>query len=596
MNTRRQPIVMGVAVAWLATAALAFAQQTGIVVPRQRPPMPPRDTSARPATPVEGTASISGRVVAADSGQPLRRAIVTAQFLSATRGPGGIVQGPGASSARTDDDGRYTLARLPAGEYMLAARRAGYVDSGFGQTARTTPSRRITVADGAAVGPLDFQLLRGGVITGRVTDDAGEPAERVMVRAMRSVRVGGRSRMLNTGDSATTDDLGQFRLFGLPPGDYFVVAEPSGRGRFRPGTDVQGDDLETIATYAPGTVTPADAQRVQVQSGVEAAIDVQLVAARVARVSGRVFTSRGEPLTRGFIRLQTEGPEMFGQGGGGQIQSDGTFEVDGVAPGAYTLYAQAPTRNVESPQQREAMMATMEVGILPIIVEGEDQAGLVVTTSPGSTAKGRLLVDGDASALAGRDVRVMGSPAEPSAMLRMSGPSRGRVAPDQTVEVFGLRGRQVLHVSGLPTGWWIKTVRVGGSDALLGFEFGNGKAFTDLEIIVSAQPSGLAGSVTLPTGAKAEDYAVVLFPEDEDLWQGSTMRSGTRMTRPDLDGTFKMSGLRPGTYYVMAVPVAQADYSVLGDPEQMRQLAQKSRTVEITEGQTQSLQLTLVER
>ena len=167
--------------------------------------------------------------------------------------------------------------------------------------------------------------------------------------------MGGRVRNFPIGAGDITDDLGQYRLYGLAPGEYLVMAEPADRGMFMMSQAViQGGGVDTIPTYAPGTANPADAQKVDVQAGVETAVDIQLVAAKVATVSGRVVTSRGEPMAGGFVRLQASGAgnETLGMGRGGQILADGKFEIAAVPPGAYTLVVQPQMRG--GPDQVDA--------------------------------------------------------------------------------------------------------------------------------------------------------------------------------------------------------------------------------------------------
>ena len=150
-------------------------------------------------------------------------------------------------------------------------------------------------------------------------------------------------------------------------------------------------------------------------------------------------------------------------------------------------------------------------------------------------------------------------------------------------------------MQGLPEGWWVKEVRVSGQSALDGFDFGTSKAFTGVEIVLSARMTGLTGTVTMPSGTTADDYAVVVFPEDEEKWE-RTIGSGARMTRPGLDGAYKLPGLRPGRYFVLAVPAAQADFQLLSEPDQLRALTGRARTVEVKDGEMSPLTLTLVER
>jgi hypothetical protein len=281
----------------------------------------------------------------------------------------------------------------------------------------------------------------------------------------------------------------------------------------------------------------------------------------------------------------------MGMGQGGRLMAGGQFEIDAVAPGTYLLIAQQMMSGgpdgTDGPAPEQAVQT--------ITVEGEDLV-VPLTTSQGSTARGRVVVEGDASALASRELRIMSFSTGPQAMSGI--PGRGRVAKDLTFEVSGLRGEQVISLQPMPEGWWIKDVRVGGQPALEGFDFGDAKAFAGVEIVISTRPTGLAGRVTMPTGAVASDYAVVLFPEDERKWEQPSVagQASARIVRPGLDGAFTLQGVRPGSYYVLAVPAAQAEYQALADPDQLRELAARARTVEVKDGQIVSLTLTLVER
>lgn len=589
--------------AWLSGGAAILAQQPPVrvlEVPRVEAPrggpQPPRDTSARTQDPPPvGTARLRGRVVAAESGQPLRRATVTA---SPARPPemqrGGVFVPPRQFSARTDDEGNFVITEVLAGDYTLTARRQGYASQGYGQKRPSTPARRVLVTDGANVGPLNFSLARGGVITGRVVDEEGEPAERVQVRVVRHQRIGGQMRYVPISMGSTTDDLGQFRLYGLFPGDYLVVAEPADRGMFMNAQAVQNVPVDTVPTYGPGTANPAEAQKVQVLAGMETSMDIQLVAAKVATIRGRIVTSKGEPMVGGFVRLiaKTIGLDTLG-GRGGQVLGDGRFEISSVPPGAYDLHIQPQMRG--GPDQVGA--ADTEGAIEPLSIDGSD-LDLLIRTAPGSTARGRVTLEGaDPAALGARELRVQALPAGQLATYFFGTPGRGLIGQDLTFDVVGLRGSQALTISFLPEDWWVKDVRLNGQSILDGHDFGSGQAFSGVEIVVSARPTGIHGSVAGTTGTTASDYAVVLFPEDEDRWErGPISQMGPRAVRPGLDGAFRMAGVRPGTYYVLALPAEQADMSELSDPEQLRELATRARTVTIEDGALERVTLTLVNR
>ena len=181
-----------------------------------------RDRS--PTAAPQATASVSGLIVDAQAGSPLRRAVVTAV------GPGT----PSTHSVITDDEGRFTIDGLPAGRYRIVASKAAYLRSEYGATRPARPGTTVVLAAGA--GPaLRIVMTRGGVLAGTVRDDTGQPAANVPVYAL-SARDPG-SIFPNADQISTqTDDRGAYRLYGLGPGAYTGcrAAPVHGPGRDRP--------------------------------------------------------------------------------------------------------------------------------------------------------------------------------------------------------------------------------------------------------------------------------------------------------------------------------------------------------------------------
>ena len=194
----------------------------------------------------------------------------------------------------------------------------------------------------------NFALLRGGVISGRVQDDAGDPVANVQVRVQRSQMFEGRRRLINVGTDDQTDDTGAFRLYGLAPGDYYVSATL--RANF---FDASDDATGYAATYYPGTGNVAEAQRVSVGAGEEMSIGFSLLPVRLVRVSGTVVSSSGDA-GGGAVMLTNAGDGGEGPRGtmGGGIQPDGSFTIANVAPGSYVLTARAGLRAVAADSQR----------------------------------------------------------------------------------------------------------------------------------------------------------------------------------------------------------------------------------------------------
>jgi hypothetical protein len=194
----------------LATTGMAHAQ------PR-RAPGPQRS----------GNGSIVGRVFDAATNTPIRRA---------------QIQGTNNElfvDTLSDDEGRFQLPNLPQGEWRVTVAKGGYFTWQPGQKRPFDPPPPIRLARGQRVST-DVHLSRGGVITGRVSDDSGEPLAGLRVRVYRAKMVKGYRRLEDVGAADQTDDTGAYRIFGLPPGDYYVAASlrvaPVSRRRIHPRT------------------------------------------------------------------------------------------------------------------------------------------------------------------------------------------------------------------------------------------------------------------------------------------------------------------------------------------------------------------------
>src|SRR5688500_7519390 len=167
--------------------------------------IPPRDN---PDTPT-GTAGIRGRIIAADTGAPIRRAQININSRDAQFN----------RSVTTDSEGRYELTALPAGRYRLFVNRAGFVPLEYGQARPFEAGKPLDIAAGQVLEKIDFSLPRGSAITGRITDEFGDPIADVQVQALRYQYVNGERQLVDAGArTSQTDDLGSYRIFGLMPG------------------------------------------------------------------------------------------------------------------------------------------------------------------------------------------------------------------------------------------------------------------------------------------------------------------------------------------------------------------------------------------
>src|SRR5688500_3920791 len=176
------------------------------------PPLPPRD---RPVT-VTGTSTIRGRVTASDTGQPLHNVQVRIFSLSAT-----ALRGP--RDAMTGADGRYELTQLPEGRYELRASKGGYVDVQYGQRRPFDRGRPLELNGTQPVDDVDFVMPRGAAIEGRGVDEAAEPVAGAWI-SLRRYQYSNGARRLESSYGGATDDRGEFRVFGIAAGEYYLAA------------------------------------------------------------------------------------------------------------------------------------------------------------------------------------------------------------------------------------------------------------------------------------------------------------------------------------------------------------------------------------
>ena len=526
----------------------------------QAPPSaqaPARDAKTPAAT---GTGEIRGRVVDADTGEPLRRARVSLTCPETRL----------SRAVPSDLEGRYEFKELPACRYRLSFSKNFYVMLAFGQRRPFQAGKPIELAEGQALEKLDMALPRGGVITGRVTDDLGEPAAGMMVAVMRRAVSEGRRQLMPFGMSSETDDLGRFRIAGLPTGTYYVGT----RAFF--GFGAAAEEGFTFAqTYFPGTADTAEAQPVSVRAGQErAGVNFALTASRAVSVSGMAIDSSGRPLAMATITL--------GQSAAGVMtrrseaaQPDGRFTVTNVAPGEYTLSASARNQNSGEEESAHAQ----------ITAAGVDLEGIMLAVGPGSRLSGRVeFEEGVAPAF---------SPA--SLSVQLSGPgtiASGVVRSDWTFELKNVwPGRNSINVSQLPAGWTVKAIFVGGRETPDGrIEVRPNETLPGVLVVLSNRPTVLSGTVSDEKGATASDYTVVVFSEDSTRWTAAARSIAT--ASPDQRGKYKVTGLRPGRYFAIALEyVDQGDEY---DPEFLQRWRGRATRVELAEGEPVTLDLKLV--
>jgi hypothetical protein len=546
---------------------------------------PQSQAPARDARPAEkkGTGIIKGRVVTADGGRPLRRVQVT-------------VSSPDLSEARnvsTSTQGGFEVKELPAGRYTVTASRAGFLRLQYGQRRPAESGRPLQLADGQTLDRIDFALPRMSVISGRITDEIGEPLAGVTVFPMQARYFRGRKRMVPSGGvgMVRTDDTGEYRLIGLEPGDYYVM------GTTRDTWTVEGNDKERVGfgpTYFNGTLVVANAQPVKLALGREVSgIDFSMVPGRVATVSGTAMSSSGAPLAGESINLTQEfaGPTMSSSFGfaGTKVNADGTFVIKDVSPGDYKLSVRAP-----GDKDRPAEGATTVVSVV-----GADIDGVSLISGSGGTIAGRVVTDEGLSPTSSgailssprtaTSLRVSARPLDPDSTYQRFTEDNGRVKDDGAFELTDVIGAQRIAVGPLAPGWGVKEIAYDGKDyADLPIDVRNGQKIDGMTIVITSKLPTLTGRLTDDKGQPAEG-TVVLFPDDAAKW--SEQSRLVKTARPDPSGGFEIRLVPPGDYLIASLDYVQA--GAWDDPDFLKGLQDRATKVAVREGTGASVNLTL---
>jgi Carboxypeptidase regulatory-like domain len=283
------------------------------------------------------TGSVVGRVVEEGTGAPISGARITAITMGVPSQPGSR---PQSFDATSDAQGQFAFSDLPPGRYFLNIQKNGFASQpGSGASA----PQPITVVAGQ-VTPVERTVPRAAVIAGRVVDTNGEPIAEVRVMVMR--RMPNMDRLLPAGGGNQTNDLGEFRLFNLAPGEYIVQAAPQSDRSYGPGPGTPKPTM-LAPTFYPGVAESARAQSIVVASGqVVDGINFGLVTVPAFRLSGIVVDETGAPVDGAMVWvMQPPGPGTIPMMGPPEMirsERDGRFMVPNLQAGTYQVGAAFP--------------------------------------------------------------------------------------------------------------------------------------------------------------------------------------------------------------------------------------------------------------
>ncbi|MGE5360031.1 MAG: MSCRAMM family protein [Bacteroidales bacterium] len=522
--------------------------------PARKPPPPP-------------TAIVRGRVTASGTQTGVRHARV--------------MLNQGQRAVTTDNEGRYEFRQLAAGRYTVSVTKAPFLTVEYAQRGPREPGRPLDLGDGQVADHIDIVLPRACVLAGTVFDELGEPAEQVRVAAMRVQRAAGGPRLVVAGTPVRTNDLGQYRIYGLPPGKYYIgTPAPIADSLPRPVAD-----RAYRPTYYPGTSNVSEALPIALDVGQQRLdADFSLVAGRPSRVSGRVV-NRGRAV--GGWSIQATQP--LSDSGGlftaatAAIRSDGSFTIGQLGAGDYALLVTG-----KDPGTGMELAASY-----PLVVGDADIEDVVLAMAPTLSVSGYVTLQRASPAASGASfarpadlatIRVWpeptaDSPPSPSATSTMNASGR--------FEIRNLvPGRVRFRVTGLPDGWLLDSITDMGREITdTPVEL---RGISLLSVVLTDRAAELGGSVTDAADRVPTDYVVIVFPENRSLWDSQRLLAAAR---PDQNGRYAVRGLPRGSYYAVAVERVMADDPF--DADYLERLRREATRVTLLKGESKTVDLQL---
>ena len=556
---KRPAIVLACGVVALAVS-LSARQQTvppPVVVPPVIAPIPPT---------IPGVVTTTPRSTGLSTRAPMTAIVGTVVDTAGRPVPKAAVRLIGDSlieTVLTDPRGRFAFTQIPAGEMVVTAEKYGYFDGGYGQRRATGLPLPFSLPYGQAMPNMRIEVFRGAAITGSVRDESGEPIVGAHVFAARRQYVDGEWRFIGV-DGNETDDRGEYRIFGLLPGEYVVTV---GSMPAAPNKEYETEPSNrNLPAVFPRMFYPHARDRVialpisLVAGDVKYGVNFALPPIRTHRISGRLI-GPDAAIADQLVRLVPMDASWAGDETAKTYTTpDGSYVFDEVPEGQYRIQAGNVSPRTWTATAGVALADEINAGrpycgTSEVIVHGGDMTvpGIEMVQSAAIAGQIELrLTKGGPLKRPPRRIMVTVEPAAP-------GLSRSIQLGVRTDVPFAfsnlIPGKYFVRVDGIPSGWSLDSMEIDGADTLDNpIELKEADAIVN--IAIADHGTKIIGTVRDRRMQAAQGAAVIIVPGGvaRENWSPNRVRE----TRTSTSGVFSVEGLPAGEYLIMVIDDATA--------------------------------------
>jgi hypothetical protein len=512
--------------------------------------------------------SVQGQVIHDPGAQPLKKVNIELRPEDKESGT--------SYKAISDVEGRFKFEKVTPGNYTLTVERNGYLESG-----KSRGSHSLMLEAGQEINDVVLRMQPAAIIRGRILDNDGDPVPHVSVFVS---KFGAASRGAFVGP-ADTDDLGEYRIGNLRPGRYLIEAilssySSESEARMADGTQ----ETAPYPTYYPAGSDKSQAAPVELRAGDEIPINITLSYGPAYRVKGTIV---GLPELTGadvnMIVRPKDGNPWQSNGVGVIVKSDGSFETPKLLPGEYrVMFFKADTSDFHIYQAAQI-----------IEVKDSDVANVRLSSESDAEVRGQIRTDkGEKLNWALVSFSLDSGEQEPEFDLVWPGPSpRGQFKPDGSFDIKKVPPGKYRVVFNADTpaarAYYIKSVTVGGQDVTeSGFSISGG--IWSLDIVLSSAGATIEGAVVDAKEQPVPDATVVIVPTIEKRNQRDLFKKSTS----DQHCHFKVEGVRPGEYTLLALDDLDEDYR---DPDVLKPYEDRGQTIRVEKGERKGVLLKVIQ-